>query len=108
MLRDIAPLESGKRTHPDVVELREQIGVDEVPAIDRELRIIDRLLRNLEPGRSGAQKPTAPAPVELGFRLACPAHEERQIELEKVVSLDHVRIALLDQAGEALDRGVFA
>ena len=49
MLRDIDPLEAGQAAHADVVELREQKGVDEMPAIDGELRIIDRLLRDLEP-----------------------------------------------------------
>ena len=35
VLRDIDPLEAGKAAHPDIVKLREQKRVDEVPAIDR-------------------------------------------------------------------------
>ena len=106
MLRDIAPLEAGKRTHPDVVELREQEGVDKMPAIDAELRIIDRLLRDLEPRRARAEKTATPSPIQFRFRLARPGDEKRQIELEEVVALDHVGIALFDQARQALDRGM--
>ncbi len=49
MARDIQPLKANKRTHSDIVKLREQKRIDEMAAIDRELRIIDRLLRDLEP-----------------------------------------------------------
>ena len=86
-----------KRAHPDVVKLREQKSVDEMPAIDRELRVIDRLLRDLEPRRARTQEAAAAAPVEFRFRLARPRDEKRQIELEQVVTLDHVRIAFFDQ-----------
>ena len=97
MLRDIASLEAGKRTHPDVVKLREQKGVDEMPAIDRELRVIDRLLRDLEPRRARTEETAASSPIEFRLRLARAGDEKRQIELEEVMALDHVRIAFLDQ-----------
>ena len=48
MLRDIDALEAAKGAHPDVVELREQERIDEVPAIDGELWVVDGLLRDLE------------------------------------------------------------
>ncbi len=49
MLCDIAPFKAGKAAHPDIVKLREQKSVDEMPSLNRELRVIDRLLRDLEP-----------------------------------------------------------
>ena len=106
MLRDIASLEAGKRTHPNVVKLREQKGVDKMPALDRELRVVDRLLRDLEPRRARTEETAASSPIEFGLRLARPGDEKRQVELEKVVTLDHVRIAFPDQTRQALDRGV--
>ena len=46
--RHIRALETGERPHANVVKLREQERVDEVASIDRELWVIDRLLRNLK------------------------------------------------------------
>ena len=76
MLGHIAPLETGKRAHPDIVELREEEGVDEVPAFDRELWVIDCFLRDLEARRPRTQKAAAPAPVEFGLRLARAGNED--------------------------------
>ena len=69
MLRHIDPLEAGQRAHPDVVKLREQKGVDEMPAIDGELRIIDRLLRDLEARRPRTQETAAPPQSSFVFAL---------------------------------------
>ena len=91
------PLETGQRTHSDVVKLREQKSVDEMPAIDRELRIIDRLFRDLKPRRPRAQEAAASSPIQLCLRLAGARDEKRQIEPEKIVAFDHVRVAFLDQ-----------
>ena len=49
MLGHIDPLEAGQAAHADIVKLREQEGVDEMPSIDREFWIIDCLLRDLDP-----------------------------------------------------------
>ena len=49
MSGDIRPFEPCERTHADVVKLRQQKCVDEMAAIDRELRIIDSFLRDLQP-----------------------------------------------------------
>ena len=97
MLRDIDPLEAGQAAHPDIVKLREQKGVDEMPAIDRELRIIDRLLRDLEPRRTRTEEAAASSPIEFHFRLARARDQIRQIEAKEVVTFDHIRIAFLDQ-----------
>ena len=69
MLRDIDALEAGEAAHADIVKLREQKCVDEMPAIDRELRIIDRLFRDLESRRTRAQEAAAAPPIEFQFRL---------------------------------------
>ena len=98
VLRDIDPLEAGQRAHPDIVKLREQKCVDEMPAIDGELRIIDRLLRDLEPRRARAEKTAAPAPIEFHLRLARAGDQIRQIEAKEVMTFDHIRIAFLDQS----------
>ena len=47
MLRDVDALEPGQGAHADIVKLREQKSVDEMPAINGEFRIIDRLLGDL-------------------------------------------------------------
>ena len=52
MPRHIDAVKSGQGPHPDIIKLREQKGVDKMPAIDGELWIIDGLLRDLEPGRT--------------------------------------------------------
>ena len=49
--RHIDTIKTGKRAHPDIVKLREQKRIDEMPAIDIELRVIDCLLRDLKPRR---------------------------------------------------------
>src|SRR5712691_6189090 len=97
MLCDIAPLETGEGAHPDIVKLREQEGVDKVPALDRELRIIDCFLGNLEPRRPGTEKSAASSPIKFRLCLARPGDEKGQIGFEKVMPFDHVRIAFPDQ-----------
>src|SRR5882762_6563274 len=101
MTRDIHPFETCKRTHPNIVELREQKRIDEMPAIDCELWIIDGLLRDLESRWARAEKTAAASPVELGFQFLSATHEIRQIEPEQVVTFDHIRVALFDQRGES-------
>ncbi len=105
MLRDIDPLEAGEAPHPDIVKLREQKSVDEMPSIHGELRVIDRFLGDLEPRRARTQEPAAPPPIEFNLRLAGSRNEERQIEPEEVMALDYVGIALLDQGGQPLQSG---
>src|ERR1043166_108690 len=104
MPRDIGALETGKRTHSDIVKLREQERINEMPAIDCEFRIIDGLLRDLESRWTRAEKTAAASPVELGFQFLCATDEIRQIEPEQVVTFDHIRVALFDQRGESLQR----
>ena len=98
MPRDIDAFETGERAHADVVKLREQKCVDEMPAIDRELRIIDRLLRDLESRRTRTQKTAAASPIEFRFRFARARDQIRQIEAKEVVAFDHIGIALFDNA----------
>src|SRR6266436_5285304 len=101
---DIRPFETGKRTHSDIVELREQKRINEMPAIDRELRIIDGLLRDLESRRPRAEKTAAASPVELGFQFLRATDQKRQIGPEQVMTFDYIRIALFDERGESLER----
>src|SRR5436309_10127151 len=101
---DIRPFETGKRTHSDIVKLREQKRINEMPAIDCEFRIIDSLLRDLESRRPRAEKTAASSPVEFGFQFLCATDEIRQIEPEQVVTFDHIRVALFDKRGESLER----
>ena len=98
MPRHIGALKTGQRAHPDIVKLREQKRVDEMPAIDRELRIIDRLLRDLQPRRTRTQKPATASPIEFRLRFPGTRDQIRQIETKKIVTFDHVRIAFLNQA----------
>ena len=105
MLRNVDPFESGKTAHPDVVELRQQKRIDEMPPIDGELRVIDRFLRDLESRWTRAEKSAASSPIQFHFRFPRSRHEVRQIEAEKIVPFDHVRIAFLDNGREPLERG---
>src|SRR5438034_5379451 len=115
MPRDICSFEAGKRTHSDIIELREQKRIDEMPAIDCELWIIDGLLRDLESRRARPQKSAGfchavalakagASPVELGFQLPCATDEIRQIEPEQVMTFDHIRVALFDERSESPQR----
>ena len=104
VLRDINPLEAAEGAHADVVELREQKSVDEVAAIDLELWIIDGFLRDLQPRRARAQESAASPPIQFHFRFARPRHQIGQIEPEKIVPFDYVRIALLNNCRELFER----
>ncbi len=106
MLGDVAPFKASERAHPNVIELREQEGVDKMAALDGELWVINRFLRDLEPGRPGAQKSPAPSPIEFGLRLASAGNEKGEIELEKVVTLNDIRVTRFDESRQTLDRGV--
>ena len=107
VLGHVDPLEAGEAAHADIVELREQKGVDEMPAIDGEFRVIDCLLRDLEPGRTGTEEPAAASPIEFHFRLSRARDQVRQVEAKKIVAFDHVRVAFLDDRGQAFERGPF-
>ena len=96
MLRDIGSLETGKRAHADIVKLREQKCVDEMPAFDAELRIIDCLLRDLQSRRPRTQKTAAASPIQFRLRFASARDEKRKIEAKEIVAFDDVRIAFLD------------
>src|ERR1700724_1975714 len=67
MACDIRALEPGQCSQPDIIKLREKERVHEMAAVDRELGVVDRLLRNLQPRRPRSQKSTAPAPIQFGF-----------------------------------------
>ena len=81
--------------------------VHEMPALDGEFRIIDRLLRDLEPRRPRTQKTAAPPPIELCLHLLRACDQIRQIEPEQVVAFDYVRVALFDESRQSLDRRMF-
>ena len=72
---DIGSFETGKRTHADVVKLREQKRIDEMAATDCELGIIDCLFRDLESRRPRTQESTAASPIEFRFRFLRPRDE---------------------------------
>src|SRR5262249_26784436 len=101
---DISPFEACKRTHPHVVKLRQQKRINEVPAIDCKLRIIDGLLRDLESRRPRAEKTATASPVELGFELLCATNEIREMNPKQIMTFDHIRVALLNERGEPLER----
>src|SRR5437667_4754475 len=75
-----------------------------MPAIDRELRVIDGFLRDLESRGTRPQKSAATSPIELRFCFARTSDEIRQIEAEQVVTFDHIRIPFLDETRQALER----
>src|SRR5438132_12549123 len=107
MSRDVGPLKTSQRAHSDVIKLREQESIHEMAAIDCELGIIDRLLGNLQPGWSRAQKSADASPIEFGFQFLRARDQVRQIEPKQIVAFDHIGIVVLDQTGHALDRASF-
>src|SRR5438552_12433746 len=105
MLGHIDPLEAGQAAHANIVKLREQECVDEVPAIDRKLWVIDRLLRDLEARWTRTKEAAAAFPIEFHFRLPRARDEIREIEAKKVMAFDHIGVAFLDDRGQALECG---
>src|SRR6266536_249212 len=103
---DVA-LDTSESAHADVIELREKEGIDEVAAIDLELWIIDGFLGDLQARRTRAEESAAPPPIQLHFGFAGPRHQIGEIKSEKIVPLDYVRIALLNNCRELFERVVF-
>src|SRR5690242_16665838 len=103
---NIATLETGQRSQPDVVKLREQKGVDEMAAVDREFWIINRLLGDLKARGSRSQESAASPPIELGFQFLRARHEIGEMNAKEIMTFDDVRIAFFDQRSEPLNRGV--
>ena len=79
---DIRPFEPCEGTHADVVKLRQQKRVDEMAAIDRELRIIDGFLSDLQSRGARAKEAAAASPIEFGFQLLRAGDEQRQMHAE--------------------------
>src|SRR5437868_8426348 len=104
MPRDIRPFETSKRTHPDIVKLREQKRINEMPAIDCELRIIDGLLRDLEPRWPRSEKAAATSPIELGCHFFRAGNEQRQMNPIQIMTFDHIRMPLVDERSDSTTR----
>src|SRR5205085_2107103 len=101
---DIGALETAQRAKTNVVKLREQEGVHEMSAVDRELRIIDRLLRDLQSRWAGAEKSTAAAPIEFRFQLLRARDKNWKMRAKQIVTFNHVRVAFFDYRGQTSDR----
>src|ERR1051325_960043 len=100
----VEALESAERAQADIIKLREKKRVDEMSAIDRELWIIDCLFGDLQPRWTRAEKSATAAPVEFRFQFFCTRDEVRQIDPEKIVTLDHIGVAFFNQGGQPPDR----
>src|SRR5262245_16361949 len=88
-----------------VVQLGQQVCVDDVAAGDLVAPVADRPLGDHELGRAAARDLAAAPPgegqtVTPGARL-----DVLEVEAKDVVPLDHVGIALADQAGQFLQEG---
>ena len=105
MLGHVHPFEARQAAHADIVELGEEKGVDEMPAVDRELRVVDRFLRDLEPGRTRTEESSTPSPIEFHFSFARTRDQIWQVETKKVVAFNHIGVALPDEGGQTLQRG---
>src|ERR1700747_1386448 len=101
MSGDNRPFEPCERAHPDVVKLRQQKRIDEMPAIDGELRVINGFLRDLQSRGTRAEKAAASSPIEFGLQLLRPGDKQRQMDTEQIVAFDYVRIAFFDECGES-------
>src|SRR6266511_6455657 len=101
MSGDIRPFEPCERTHPDIVKLGQQKRVDEMAAIDRELRVIDSLLCDLQSRGARAKKAATASPIQFGFKLLRAADKIGQMTTESIVAFDYVRIASFDECGES-------
>src|SRR5262249_1754242 len=104
MSGDIRAFEPCERTHADIVKLRQQERIDEMAAIDRELRIIDGFLCDLQPLRTRAKKAATAAPIEFGLQLLRAADKIGEMNTEQIMAFDYVRIAFFDECGESSER----
>src|SRR3954468_5283573 len=95
---DIHAFKAGQCSHPDVVELREEEGVDKMAAVDGKLRVVERFLSDLESRWSRPQKAAISSPVQLRLQLLGPTNQVGQIHPEQIVAFDHIRIAFFNQA----------
>src|SRR6476660_558644 len=73
-------------------------------AIDRELRVIDSLLRDLQSRWARAKKAATASPIEFGLQLLRTADKIWQMNTEQIVAFDYIRIAFFDKCGESPDR----
>src|SRR6478672_1119712 len=87
--------------------MREQESIDEMPAIDGELRVIDGLLRDLESRRTRTQKTAAATPIEFHLRFSRASYKHWQIGSKQIVPFDHIGIAFLNERGDALESSAF-
>src|SRR5580704_13427794 len=104
---DIGPFETGKRTHADIVKLREQKSIDEVAAADCELWIIDCFFGDSESRRTRTQESVTASPIEFCFRLLRACDQIWQIKTEEIVAFDHIRIPFFNNRGQSLQCRVF-
>ena len=102
--REVLQAESGQVTRAGVVELGEDPRVDDVAAGDLVAAVPDRALGDLQSGDAAAQALAAAPPGQGDPVQAGPRLEIFQIEPEDVVPLDHVRVALADEARALLEQ----
>ena len=103
--RDVLEAERRKVARPEVVELREDPGIDDVAASYLVAPVADRALRDLQAGRVAAEGLAPTTPGERRAVLARAGLQVLEVEPEDVVPLDHVGVPLPDQARALLEQG---
>ena len=93
--------EAGQIARPGVVQLGQEIGVDDVAPGDLVAAIADRPLRDGELGDAASHGLAAASPRERDAVAAGARLDVLEVEAEDVVALDHVGIALADDAGRS-------
>src|SRR5215470_13721144 len=107
MSGNIRSFETCKGPHADVVKLRQQKGIDEMAAIDSELRIIDSLFGDLQPRRPRAKKTATASPVEFGFQLFRARDKIGEMNTKQIMTFNYIRIAFFDECGKSPQRVPF-
>jgi hypothetical protein len=91
----------------DVVDEREQIGVDDLPAVEMGFGIGDHSLGGVEARGVGVGPGTVASEGERNAVALGAGFDVGQVELEKVVPGDDVGVALADDLHESFQHGFF-
>lgn len=96
MIRHTGKIEAFQGSRADIVELRQKGGIDQVPAKHISPGVIDHLLGNLQARFAQGHRAFIPAPQKLHLVALCLRRKGWQNDLEQMMALNDIRIALPD------------
>ena len=108
MLRHLLQAVALQRTMLDVVGVRQKQRVNDVAADDVEPRVGNRAFARGEPARARTRLAPVPAKGQLDTVPFGARGDVRQVEIEEIVALDHVRIPLAHCGDKTLQQLLLA